>query len=205
LDPKGSLASFIFEPLVGYSLSNESRFNFALSVDRPSDPDVNIRLPKGAIHFTHDNKWGAFINFVDINSTPNARTGVYYDFKYPLNGRTSLTIQAGPYVTLGSNLTRYSGTQMGRWGLTERVGITYENERFYAQAMVTLEQRVTPESALDYATAEYLGFKIHENMSVGMVHEILSSVVDDTTSYYRASLAPGSRINQISAFATIYF
>ncbi len=91
-------------------------------------------------------------------------------------------------------------------GISERAALRYDFGKANIEIALMVEQFHNANGwNNDFATEESLSYQLHENLSVGASHQVISQLLDDSVGTFQASLGNKNRQNRLSLFLDFNF
>lgn len=217
LDKAERATAFTFEPFLIYHMSEKQNFSLYSAINRPTDPHRQFEIPKTILTYRSqfvwirdvESAWRVYFNAVDATRWGTdgyqMRVGVAADLATELLPGLVGYVRFGPYAQASRYQQSTDGRNLPRYGFSERIGLTYNNGPFRAEAILVVDQVNNGAWANDYDTTEQISVEVHESVRLGAAHHLVSSLVDDSTGYYRPVRLLSGRDSRFSAFATVLF
>lgn len=217
LDKAERATAFTFEPFLVYHMTEKQNFSLYSAINRPTDNYQPFSIPKTILTYRSvfawlpevESAWRVYVNAVDVTRWSSdgyqMRVGVAADLATELLPGLVAYVRFGPYAQASRYNQDSSGRNLPRYGFNERLGLTYENGPFRAEAILVVDQSNNGVWVNDYDTTEQISVEVHENIRLGAAHHLVSSLVDDSTGYYRPVRLLSGRDSRFSIFATVLF
>ncbi|MBI4405259.1 MAG: hypothetical protein HY537_13940 [Deltaproteobacteria bacterium] len=201
-------ASVTFEP----SVTIGTKDNFTLTayslINRPFNGFENFSVPKTAL-------WATLPIITDVLVLHPSATLLGLD-EWKAEGYMArwgvgvetvctrapirLSFRVTPFIQTNQFSQRNDGTDLPRYGFSERLNAMVSFWHIELLARLVMEQSYTGNWKNDYSIYEHAGYRMNERLLLGVSHELLSSVVDPTTGFYREFRVFDSRASRLSAF-----
>jgi|GEM_PF-2673506 len=215
LSPEEPAQSISFEPSLNFPLGSKTSLELYAFIDRPFDPYKNFAVPKGVISFKRevelftDERNHTFLipslTLVEIDRWKGDgfrfRPSAALEWSREIFESFIVLLRVGPYLEISQFNQRTDGTELPRYGLGERIGITYKiAKRLTLDIRLLLEQKFTTQWRNDYATAEQISYQVTDTIVFGVGHKLESSLVDDSTGFYSPISFFDGRRSRVSLF-----
>jgi len=188
LDPERSETTVTAEPVFGLPVKNLGSLHFSTTIQRPFDPYQNFRIPKTRL------TWEIPFEYFQVFATGNAleldrwkidgamfRQSVGAAWRVEATPGLRFPMRLGPFLQWNDYRLRTDGRGLAQYGFFERFGLEYDWNRLQFEIYFNIEQHFTGVWKNDYATFERLSYRFTDGVRGGVAHELLSSVVDETT------------------------
>jgi len=129
------------------------------------------------------------------------RTGLGVEMTQRLRYGFSFGVRAVPFLQLSQYRLRADGSAQPRYGISEQLSFRYRADFFHAEIRLNLEQRLAGHWQNDYATLEQVYFDLSPNISLGVAHEIASSLLDESTGRLNNVRVFDGRDSRLTVFA----
>jgi hypothetical protein len=188
-------------------------------IDRPFDPHQRLAVPKVSIFGRQDLPWmrglrpRALIMLTGQDLERWSRDGfrsralIGLELTPDLPGPWHLFFRAGPYLGLNRYAQAADGRDLARYGLSEKLTVSYDWGKLAIQFDLVFDQRQTIGMSgsgtwkNEYSTFERLGWRFAERWQAGISHLLSRGLVDEVTGYSRSLAAWDSRESRLSLFA----
>ncbi|MCB9254354.1 MAG: hypothetical protein H6617_06700 [Bdellovibrionaceae bacterium] len=221
LDPKNSQSSFTLEPQLAWNLSGNTALTAYTEIDRPLNPYENFSSPVSYLLLTHK------VNWVPETKTTlrfAIRANNLHRWKYDgyqlrseagiqlsrdLGSQFSLMGRAWTYGDLNEYRQTTSGKALPLVGFGERVALSFSPGNFNFELHVIVGQSYHGQSgdrALwknSIVTAEVAEYRFNDTYTVGVSHELVHSLIDETTGLRGTLKIFDGRASRLSAYMAL--
>lgn len=208
LSPEQSKASLTVEPKVVLGLTEFARIGLLTSIDRPTDVFERLSVGKTVLSIDYLVPVGLFAVTPSVSSNLLnldrwASDGYRARLTASLTASVSQTwlsasVRAGSFWMLNEFSTLANGGAASQFGFLQRADVELKINSLLLALSVIVEQSFNGVWANDYATMQQIGYQIEENAVVSLRHELLSSVIDASTGFYRPLRLSDGRDSRIS-------
>lgn len=210
LDSVEPATSVVLEPSLNYELNPIQKIEFATAIERPTDPYLNFSVPKSSLIYSQklllfnsaETSIRIGLSALDLERWQSdgymIRPSISFQLVKPLRENLSLLLRAGTYGQLNEYTQRTNGADLPKFGFSQRVGISWNLAPVTLEARLNVEQKNVGVWKNDYTTYEQISYAIADSISVGVSHEILSSVIDGSTGLGRPFRFFDSRESRVS-------
>lgn len=215
LDKENRQSSVSFTPEVDFQNDAHTRVKFSGLIDRPTSEYSSIKIPVislvGIKELDADGDFNSQLALafsalsvdkigsegLSLRTRPSISLFISpFDF-LNLNGRM------GPYLILSQYNQFSNGEPKPRYGINEQIAIEISIKKWRGSLTFILDQAHTSFWRNDYSSSQSLQYLFSSNVSLGVSHSLLSSVVDDSTGFYRAVQVFDSRNSRVSMFLDV--
>lgn len=212
LDKTDGKASLTLEPTLSYDFGNRRVLELYSAIDRPFNQYERLTLPKTILTYAHGFKW---IQGVTTTATAAAtaisldrwnadgsmlRGSVALTAKKEILRDLTLALKVGPYGQLNRYRQTTSGKDLPKYGLTEKMTVEYTLGRVVFDFVILFDQKYSTVWKNAYSTLEQAAYKVTDNWSLGLSHELLGSTLDDSTGLSSPFQVFHERNSRVSAF-----
>ncbi len=215
LTPEDRRTSVTFEPEMAVRLGKTSILNFYTLLDRPTNLYEELAIAK-VLTTLHQ----------EVDLTPLVKTKLIFGvnalnlhrWKYDgyavrgsvalhadkeLLSNLTLGFRVTPYVQANEYTQATDGRDQTRYGVSERIQLSFGLGNFLLEAMLVVDQRNTSVWYNDYSTLEQVTYQLSENIGLGVNHALLGSFIDSSTGYSRGLQFFNERDSRFTAFVAI--
>lgn len=202
--------SFTFEPVVSVGPNDDRGIDLYSQIDRPLDRFKNLQIQQTQLTFRQalatpiPLRGRLIVNALDLDrwteDGSQLRLGGTAEATLLNTPHWNLFLRAGPYVQFNRYRQRTDGTDLPRYGFTERAGVGFRYGPVAGEMQLLVEQYYGAKWSNDYSTFERIGYSLHANLVAGLQHELVSGLVDDSTGLYRGIRITDGRESRISVF-----
>jgi len=217
LDKENRQSSFTLVPEINYRPDPKTRLNFSTVVDRPTLPSSEIKIPTitlagikeldptGAINPNVSLAFSA-LSLDKLNSEGlSIRTRPALGISMQLFSFLSLTGRMGPYLILSQNRKFSYGEPKPKFGINELIKAEITVYSFKLGVDLIVDQAYTTFWRNNYSSSQSIEYLFSKSVSAGFSHSLLSSVIDDSTGFYRTVQGGNDRLSRLSLFLNASF
>jgi hypothetical protein len=198
LDPDFPLGSVTLEPSLTYMASPLGTLSLRALLDRPLDAYKPWRAPFAellGIALWHrgnsfDQGFFAQTGAQDLHQWNSEgvqlRQALGWYARWRAFEGMSTEFSVGPYAVLNEFSHRRNGEPFSQWGALEQITVAYQRGPFKIEILVLLVQDWNGRWRNLYSTFERVSWRLAENFSVGLTHQLFRSQVDEVS----GALAP---------------
>ena len=207
--------SITLTPELTYRTQPKSLIHFATIIDRPTNPYSQFQIPVVSLSGVRElDPSGALNPQVSLSFSAlsldklgseglSLRTRPAMGASLSLFSFLTLSGRLGPYLILSQYTQFTNGEPKPKYGINELISANLTVASFRAEVEVALDQAYTTFWRNNYSSTESLAYLFSDTFSLGVSHSLLSSVVDDTTGFYRRVQVFDSRQSRISMFLDV--
>jgi hypothetical protein len=207
--------SFTFEPLMVSAFRGKRKLEFYAALERPMDAHKNFSLPKATVSLNQglppfygfETGVRLAVSAYDLErwKLDGHKLHIFLggELSFPLGSRLTLQLLAGPKAQWNAYAQRADGVEQERFGFYERLTALLKLGAFEIEASFRMEQRKTSDWIQEYVSSEEVSYPINETFSVGISHELISGVIDESTGFYRSFRVFHQRESRVSTFVEI--
>lgn len=215
LSPEEPKSSLSLAPTLGYDFGERRFLELYTVVDRPFDAHENFSVPLTILSYGH----GVELTDAFRTSLGTSLTALSLDRwaadGHMVRGAATVTVsrellpglkaafKTGPFGQLNKYTQTTSGKALPSWGFTQKVQLTYVWKDFTFDLILLADQKYADRWRNGYGTFEAVTYDLTNDWSVGVSHELLGSVLDDSTGYYKALQVFDERNSRVSAFLEV--
>lgn len=218
LQPEEPATSVAFEPLLGLDFAKRGELSLYALIDRPLDPYKNFAVPKVRLEFDKplslipifNSELQFYLTALQLErwSIDGYMTRGTVGLKVFKEFFSALTLagKVAPFVQANQYRQTESGRDLSRGGFNEELDLTLRLGAFTLDLAFLVTQSATDAVwRNDYASYEYLSYGLNKFVSVGVGHELLSSVIDSSTGFFRPIQLFDGRESRVLAFLEVAF
>ncbi|MCB0404698.1 MAG: hypothetical protein KDD51_07905 [Bdellovibrionales bacterium] len=221
LDPKNSQSSFTLEPQLAWNLNQKTTLSAYSEIDRPLNPYENFSSPITYLLLTHKVDWvpGTTTTLRFTIRANNLHRWKYDGYQLRSEGGVQLSRDLGNHVNLMGRLWAHgdlneyrqttAGKDLPRLGFGERIALSYSPGDFNFELHVIVGQSYHGNSgnrALwknSIVTAEVAEYRLSDSYTVGFSHELIHSLIDETTGLRGTMKIFDGRASRLSAYMAV--
>ena len=215
LDPENPQGSLTFEPLLQYRTGEAHYLQFYTAVNRPFKSYENFSMPLTMLKFNHSLKlWSeletvaaASLSALNLHrwSTDGAinRGTLSLTLSKRLTDRFLIQATVAAFGQLNEYRQTTSGNTLPGAGFTERLTLVYEWKKLTLDAHFAVSQSLGDNWSNSYRFYQQASYPVTDTVTAGIAHELLGSVISDTTGFYQPLQFFDSRDSRLSAFVTV--
>ncbi|NBX67729.1 MAG: hypothetical protein EBR01_02050 [Proteobacteria bacterium] len=202
-------------PEINYRPDPRTQVTLLMVIDRPTSSQSQIEFPTVTVAGIKDlDPTGALnpnvslaFSALSLNQLSSEglsiRTRPALGISIQLFSFLSLSGRMGPYLLLSQSRQFASGEPKPRFGVNELIAANLIVESWKLSVELVLDQAYTNYWRNNFSSEEALEYLISKSASVGLSHSIISSVIDDTTGFYRTTQSFDERISRVSLFLNL--
>lgn len=221
LDPKKSLASITLEPQLAWNLSKTTALTAYAEIDRPFDKYENFSNPVTYLLLTQKVSWvpetSTTLRFILRANNLHRWNHDGYQLRSEVGIQMSREI-ARDLTLMGrvwgsGDLNQYRQTTAGKdlplAGLGERIALSFSPGKFNFELHVIAGQSFYGTAGSQaiwknaFITAEVAEYKFNDRYTVGVSHELVTSLIDDTTGLRGSIKVFDGRTSRLSAYMAL--
>ncbi len=214
-DRLNSLASFTFEPSLTAPLSQNWTGVLYAELDRPLDPYQNFSMARAYALLIQNIplvdgvdtalRYYLQANQIDrwSNDGSQVRAVLEAEAHIPVAGAFSVLTRASGFGQANRYRQATDGRDLPRYGFAERVALLFAPAPFNFEWHFIFSQSQTAVWKNGFATAMVAEYVVNPALTVGLSHEFLSSLVDETTGLHSTFRLMDSRTSRWSAYVTV--
>ncbi len=115
----------------------------------------------------------------------------------------TLSGRMGPYLVLSQYKQFAHGAPKPRYGINELLAVEFSISSWKLEIEWILDQAYTSFWNNNYSSSESLQYLFSSSVSLGISHSLLSSIIDDSTGFYRTVQAFDDRNSRLSLFLNV--
>lgn len=215
LDQTDRQTSLTLTPDLTYAIDETNRITFGTVIDRPFDAYKQFEIPTLSLIGSRSlNPQGALDPQASLAFTAlsldklgveglSLRTRPAVGLSLRPLSIISLSGRLGPYFILSQYNQFANGEPKPKYGINEVIAASLILNSWKLEVELVIDQAYTTFWRNNYSSSESIEYQIAKSMSLGVSHSLLSSVVDDSTGFYRTVQVFDNRRSRISMFLNV--
>lgn len=205
-------SSLTLSPEINYRPDPNTQLSFSTLIDRPTSANSKVWLPTLNLTGMKDlDPTGALDPNVSLSFSLlsldkldseglSIRTRPALGVALQLFSFLGISGRMGPYLVLSQYRQFANGEPKPRFGINELIETELTVKSWKLSVALVIDQAYTNFWRNNFSSTESLQYMISKSFSVGLSHSILSSVIDDTTGFYRTVPTYADRLSRVSLF-----
>jgi len=215
LDQTNRQTSLTLTPNLTYAIDEINRIIFGTIIDRPFDAYKQFEIPTFSLRGSRSlNPQGALdpqatLAFTALSLDKLGTEGLSLR-TCPGLGLTlsplsiiSLSVRLGPYFILSQYNQFANGEPKPKYGINEIIAASLVFNSWKLEMELIIDQAYTTFWRNNYSSSQSIDYQFAKSMSLGVSHSLLSSVVNDSTGFYRTVQVFDTRRSRISMFLNV--
>ncbi len=212
LDKQNDKASLTLEPTVTYQFDSIRYLELYSAFDRPFNPYDKVTVPKTILTFGHEVSFArgtkslATVALTALSldrwSTDGRMMRGSVALTHKIEPFTNFTIsfKAGPFAQTNEYRQTTAGRDLPKYGFAEKLIVEYTIGRFVLDFVLLADQRYSVNWKNGYSTLEQAAYRLDDQWTLGLSHELIGSTLDDSTGRFHALQVFDERNSRVSAF-----